>query len=120
MWGSIDYNHNSLKDSNHKHFVLYKGAKIIGVACIEFLSLSEVALRPFAIDKAYQNKGFGSEFLSMIEQWVKWSGRNVIRLNAEPKAVSFYQRLGYEFMEFRDYPKKNNHNYNTVAMGKIL
>lgn len=115
-----DYNHSSLKDPNHRHFVLYKGAQIIGVACIEFLSLSDVALRPFAIDKDYQNQGFGSKFLSMIEKWVKWNGRNTIRLNAEPKAISFYQRLGYDFMEFMDYPRGVRHNYQTIAMGKIF
>lgn len=115
-----DYNHSSLKDFNHKHFVLYKGSQIIGVACIEFLSLSDVALRTFAIDKAHQNQGFGSKFLSMIEKWVKCNGRNVIRLNAKPKAITFYQRLGYNLIEFKDYTREVKHGYHTIAMGKIL
>ena len=113
-----DPNHYCISDPQHKHFVLYKGTDIVGVAHIEFLSLSDAALRPFAIDEPYQNQGFGSEFLTLIERWVKSQGRSVIRLNAEPRAIPFYQRLGYDFIEFIDHHKKIE--YETVAMGKFI
>lgn len=113
-----DPNHISIKDPQNKHFVLYKGADIVGVAQVEFLSLSEAVLRPFAIDAMYQNQGLGSEFIPMIEKWIKQQGRTIIRLNAEPKAIKFYQRLGYNLMEFKDY--KPGINYKTIDMGKTL
>lgn len=113
-----DPEHISIKDPQNKHFILYQGADIIGVAHVESLSLSEVALRPFAIDVPYQNKGLGSQFLPIIEKWIKEQGYRVIRLNAEPKAIKFYQRLGYSFMEFKDHHPRNRDE--TVDMGKVL
>lgn len=113
-----DPNHPSIKDPQNRHFVLYKGADIIGVAQVEFISLSEAVLRPFAIDTPYQNLGLGSQFIPLIEKWIKQQGRNMIRMNAEPKAIKFYQRLGYSFMEFKDYNPRNRDE--TVDMGKIF
>ena len=108
MQVEYDPNHYSIKDSQHRHFVLYQGTDIVGVAQIEFLSLSDVALRPFAIDASYQNQEIGSKFLLLIEKWVKWQGREYIRLNAEPKAFNFYKRLGYNVIEFKDHAFSNS------------
>jgi GrpB-like predicted nucleotidyltransferase (UPF0157 family)/GNAT superfamily N-acetyltransferase len=113
-----DPNHVSIKYPQNRHFVLYKGADIIGVAQVEFLSLSEAVLRPFAIDTPYQNQGLGSQFLLMIEKWIKQQGREIIRLNAEPKALNFYQRLGYSFMKFDD--PHNKIRDKTIDMGKVI
>lgn len=113
-----DPNHPCIKDPQNRHFVLYKGADIVGTAHTEFLSLSDAALRPFAIDFPYQSHGLGSKYLAMIEKWIKSQGRSYLRLNANPEAINFYQRLGYSVMEFKDHHKKIN--YEIIPMGKKL
>ncbi len=113
-----DHNHPTITDPKHYHFVLYQGTTIIGVAHIEFLSDEDCALRPFAIDTPHQNQGFGALFLSIIEKWLKYRGKKIIRLHANPPAISFYKRLGYVFMPFQDHgPSIFEAN---VDMGKML
>lgn len=114
-----DPNHPTITDSNHFHFVLYKGVKIIGVAHLEFLSLTEAALRPFAIDVPYQNQGVGAKFLVLLENWLKLKDKTILRLHANAKAKSFYERLGYEVMPFHeDNPAVSV--IKTIDMGKWL
>ncbi|HTM63449.1 MAG TPA: bifunctional GrpB family protein/GNAT family N-acetyltransferase [Gammaproteobacteria bacterium] len=113
-----DVNHPTLKDEAHIHLVLYKGSEIVGAAHLEFLSDTEAALRPFAIDAPYQNAGTGSKFLIAIERWLKQQGVHLLRLHAYSKALTFYQRLGYVPMPFPE----DNHlpNIDPVDMGKYL
>lgn len=116
----IQYNpqHPTITDPKHYHLVLYQGATVIGVAHIEFLSDDECALRPFAIDAPYQNQGLGSQFLSILEKWLKYQGKKIIRLHANPPTVPFYERLGYVYMPFHE----NRHSTfeGNVDMGKML
>ena len=118
----IEYNLKDLKhsDENQKKFVLYKGACVIGIAELEFLHQTEAALRPFAIDTPYQNQRLGSQFLSLLEKWLKQQGKTLLRLHAHPKALSFYQRLSYEKMPFYDPNVKPHDSFKTIDLGKFL
>lgn len=98
----VEYNpgHPTLSDSNHKHIVLIKDTHIVGVIHLEFLSDDHVAIRPFAIDKPYQNQGLGSAFYKLIEKWLKQKGVKLVQLHANSEALNFYMHLGFEEMEF--------------------
>lgn len=113
-----DPHHPTITDPDHFHFVLYKGTKIIGVAHLEFLAVNEAALRPFAIDAPYQNQGIGTKFLVLLEKWLKLRGKTVIRLHANKRAQTFYERSGYKVMTFHGY--KPSLSSSTIDMGKEL
>lgn len=63
----------SIKDPHHEHahLVLYKGTEIIGYAHIQFWPEHRAALRIIVIDEKHQNQGFDSQFLAVIEKWLK-------------------------------------------------
>lgn len=97
-----DPTHPRFEAPNHYHFVLYKGTEIIGISHVEFRSDSTCILRPFAIDAPFQNQGYGSQFLRIIENWLQYQGIKALYLHAHQEAVSFYERLGYIPMTFED------------------
>lgn len=113
-----DPSHPTITDPNHYHFVLYKGVTIIGVAHLEFLSANEAALRPFAIDTLYQNRGLGSVYLTILEKWLQHHGKTILRLHANAEAYSFYERMGCVLMPFNEERLPINHP--TIDMEKKL
>ena len=115
---NVVYNTNyyPLKDSNHYHFVLYRGTRIVAVAHIEFLNENEAALRSIAADEKCKNHGYGSYMLQFLERWVKVHGKNVLKLNSRLSAERFYRKFGYVDMDFHDPTIQEK----VVDMGKIL
>lgn len=113
-----DPHHPTLTNAHHHHFLLLQGITPVGVAHIEKLSPNTYALRPFAIDIVYQNKGWGSYFLTYIEEWLQRHGTQVLKLHANPQAVDFYTRLGYQPMNFEE--NKTPLSIDTIDMGKYL
>lgn len=118
MGVEYDINHPGLTDKSRDNLVLYKGSAIVGVAQLEYLDANEVALRPYAIDAPYQQQGLGKIFLTAIEKWLNQQGRHIIRLHAYPKAVKFYEKLGYSPMPFPD--KGRSFDFECVDMGKEI
>lgn len=111
-----DENHPSLTDKNNYHFVLYKGTKIVCVAHVEFLNQAEAAIRSLATDEPYKRNGYGGYIMQLVEKWIKFQGRNIIKLHAIPNAEKFYRKLGYAEMEFDDVSISND----TIDLGKII
>jgi GrpB-like predicted nucleotidyltransferase (UPF0157 family)/N-acetylglutamate synthase-like GNAT family acetyltransferase len=111
-----DRNHITLTHSNHYHFVMYKGVKIVCVAHIEFLNESEVALRTIATDEPYKRQGYGAYMLKFLERWILTKKVSVIKLHAALNAEKFYRKLGYTEMEFDD-PSILSRK---IDMGKVL
>ena len=97
---TYDPHHPALSHPAHYHFVLYEHETIIGVAEIDFIPPNEAGLRPFALDKPFQGRGFGAHFLTALEEWLRGQNRIILRLHANPPAVSFYRRLGYTEQPF--------------------
>lgn len=99
---TYDPNHPTITDPNHIHFCLYHGSKVIGIAHLEMLTEQSAALRPFALDTPYQKKGHGKFFLLFLEKWLKSKKIERIHLHANVKAITFYQKMGYQPMPFND------------------
>lgn len=97
-----DEKHPSLTADKHSHFILYKGVEVVTVAHIEFLNEEEVAIRSLATDKPYKMQGYAKYMMQLLEKWIKQQGRKIIKLHANPDAVMFYRKLGYNNMEFDD------------------
>lgn len=113
---TYDENHSSITDINHIHFILCQGTKVVSFAHIEFLENSEVALRSLATDGSYQNQGFGTQLMQLLEKWLKQQGKRLIRMHANPKSEKFYPKLGYVDMPFDDVSISKE----IIDMGKIL
>lgn len=111
-----DKNHPTMQMENHFHFVLYKGTEIVSIAHVEFLNGTEVAIRSLATDAIYQRKGFGKTLVQLIERWLKYHGKNTIKLHANLKSEGFYKKLGYTEMPFNDLPLTNK----VIDLGKLL
>lgn len=112
-----DRNHTTMTAKQHQHFVFYKDKDIIGVLHIEFFDTENVAIRTIAIDGDLKNQGLGSELLSLAERWLKEQGIKLIRLHANPPALSFYQRHGYFEAPF---PDPDQINEECIDMAKEL
>ncbi len=95
-------NHPDFTSDNHYHFVLYHGTKIVCVAHIEFLNENEAAIRTFATDTLYKGHHCGSHMMELLEKWIKYHGRNIIRVHARLSAENFYRKFGFTDMPFDD------------------
>ena len=113
---TYDENHPTITDINHIHFILCEGTKVVSIAHVEFLQNSEVALRSLATDGVYQNQGFGTAMLQLLEKWLKWQDKKIIKAHANLRAEKFYRKLGYTNMPFDDISISKD----VIDLGKVL
>jgi GrpB-like predicted nucleotidyltransferase (UPF0157 family)/GNAT superfamily N-acetyltransferase len=104
------------------HFVLYKGVDIIGYAHIQFWPDAKAALRIIVIDEIHRHKGYGSEFLILIEKWLKQQNIKILHIESSPEAYPFYCKHHYNKMPFTD-PENHEDSIqemcsNDIAIGK--
>ena len=92
----------TFEHKDHKHLILYKGVNIVGYAHVQLWPENRAALRMIAIDEKEQGKGYGGEFLSLIEKWLRLEGYKSIHTESSPIALKFYQAVGYIEMPFKD------------------
>lgn len=111
-----DPNHPSLDDTNHYHFVLYQGTKIVSIAHVEFPNEDEAALRKLATDTPYKNQKFCIKMMEILEKWCKLHKKNTIKLHSRLNAVEFYRKLGYADINFDDPCMLENY----ISLGKSL
>ena len=76
--------------------IIEENGKIIGVLKGKILSKSTLKVSTLFIAIRYQKKGFGSKLLKKVENNARKIGIQKIILKANPKAVNFYRKLGYE------------------------
>lgn len=103
----------------HAHLIFYKGVEIIGYAHIQFWPEHKAALRMMVVDEKERNQGFGSQFLALIEQWLKASGIKSIHTESRQNSLKFYLKNGYTAMPFND-PENYESDPQDVSVGKAL
>ncbi|MED4533596.1 GNAT family N-acetyltransferase [Metabacillus fastidiosus] len=77
------------------HLILYDGEKPIGAARFRIVD-GYGKLERICILKEYRNKGAGSLIMDHLENLALQKGVNKLKLNAQTKAVPFYERFGYK------------------------
>lgn len=92
---AYDPNHEVFRDKEHFHFVFYKGHEIIGILHVQFFNEKVCAIISMAIDAPYQNQGYGTHLLQLIEKWIHDQGRMGIQVHSDSKAVNFYKKSDY-------------------------
>ena len=103
----------------HAHLVLYQGVDIVGYAHIQFWPDQRAALRIHVIDEKFRHQAFGSQFLRLIEEWLKKLGIRSLHDEARPDALNFYRKNGYTEMPFED-PTGEPPSPHDIAVGKKL
>jgi predicted GNAT family N-acyltransferase len=84
------------------HFGLYLDEKITSVVSVFksknaiFSSESQFQIRGMAVLTQFQRKGFGQSLVKHCEEHIINQNGTLIWFNAREKAVSFYEKLGYQ------------------------
>lgn len=109
----------TFKHTQHVHFVLYKGTKIIGYAHIQLWDEFRAALRIIVIDEINRNKGVGSEFLKLCERWLSHQNIRELLVQSSRAAYQFYCHHDYIEMPFND-PDGYETDPRDIEVGKYL
>ncbi len=104
---------------DHVHLVLYQGTQLIGYAHIQLWPNQRAAMRIIVVEETKRNQGFGGQFLSLIEKWLKAQAYQRIHIESSPEALPFYQRYHYTEMPFND-PDGYPSDPRDIAIGKVL
>lgn len=104
---------------DHVHFILLRGMDMIGYAHIQLWPKSRAAIRIIVVEEVDRNQGFGKQFLTWIETWLKWQGYSSIHTESSPDAIRFYEQMGYVGMPFDD-PDGYEGDARDTPMGKLL
>ncbi len=104
---------------NHAHLVLYQGVDIIGYAHIQFWPDQRGVIRIITIDEHKRNQNAGTQFLSLIEKWLKSLGVKSIHAESRKTSLRFFLTNGYIEMPFDD-PDGHQSDLKSVPVGKIF
>lgn len=105
--------------SEHAHLILYQGIKVIGYAHIQFWKEARAAMRIIVIDEKNRNMNVGSQFLALIERWLKASGIKSIHAESSQSVLSFFLKNGYFALPLDD-PENHVSKPENIAVGKWL
>ncbi len=109
----------TFQHDEHVHLVLYAGAEIIGYAHIQYWPERRAAIRIIVVDEKARNHNAGSQFLVVIERWLKNSGTKSIHAESRPSSLNFYRKNAYTEMPFND-PEGHETDPHDIAVGKLL
>lgn len=107
----------TFEHKDHKHCMLYLGTKIIGYCHIQFWPKNRAALRIIAIDSEYQRKGYGSQFLKLIEKWLKLKEIKILHTQSQEYNLPFYLKADYELVPFID-PDNTTQDSSDIDLAK--
>lgn len=104
---------------DHMHLVMYQGTTIIGYAHVQLWKEARAALRIIVIREENRNQGFGTQFLELIEKWLRLKNYKSLQVESSEEALSFYRKHGYRDMPFND-PDGYESDPRDTPVGKIL
>ncbi|BAG39984.1 hypothetical protein OTT_0526 [Orientia tsutsugamushi str. Ikeda] len=103
----------------HAHLVLYQGTEIVAYAHIQFWPNQRAAILIIATDENKRNQNSGSQFLALIEKWLKSLGVKSLHAESRQSSLRFYLKNGYTEVPFND-PENHESDPNDVPVGKVL
>ena len=94
MWPDRELDYVKLpEDDEGVHFGLYVEGKLVSVVSA-FENGKEAQFRKFATLEAHQGKGYGSQLLNYLFEWLTEQGAVRIWCNARIEKCGFYERFG--------------------------
>ncbi|KGP74330.1 GNAT family N-acetyltransferase [Pontibacillus yanchengensis] len=91
-------------DEYATHFVGYEHDAPVAASRLRFVE-GYGKLERIAVVKDYRGNSFGKQMILFMEDFVKEEGYSKTKLNAQTRAIGFYESLGYEVIsdeEFMD------------------
>ncbi|MYL32201.1 GNAT family N-acetyltransferase [Pontibacillus yanchengensis] len=91
-------------DDYANHFVGYEHDAPVAASRLRFLE-EYGKLERIAVLKDYRGNSYGKQMILFMEDFVKAEGYSKTKLNAQTRAIRFYESLGYEVIsdeEFMD------------------
>ena len=82
------------RDHGERHFGLYLGATLIGVAVVGKVG-DGVKIRQVAVQSNRQDEGYGRSLMGQVESLLWREGVMEFRLHARVSVAGFYDKLGY-------------------------
>jgi len=109
----------TFKSEEHAHLIFYKGVEIVGYAHIQFWQDKRCAIRIIVVDEGNRNQGLGSNFLRLIEKWLKSLSVKSIHAESRQSSLGFYLKNGYAEIPFNN-PENYESDPRDIAVGKVL
>ena len=81
------------------HLIAVLNNKVIGCGRGHFITPAQAQIRWMAVAVAYRESGVGTEILKELEKRLIKKGAEEIILKAREKAVSLYEKQGYEIYD---------------------
>jgi GrpB-like predicted nucleotidyltransferase (UPF0157 family)/GNAT superfamily N-acetyltransferase len=92
---AYDAHHPSITSCTAQHFILCDGITTRSMGHIDILGQSGAVLRAVATDKPFQNQGYGSEILNLMEKWLKKQSILFLHTHSLSDAQWFYKKRGF-------------------------
>jgi GNAT superfamily N-acetyltransferase len=114
-----DPDHPDENKKGNYPLVLVEGETVIGTIRIDEYAESSVIFRLMAIKPDCQRKGYGRSLIELAEKFSLALGRKTVLLNADPGAVTFYEKCGFKRSEWQE-ENKGAWIDDTISMEKTL
>jgi N-acetylglutamate synthase-like GNAT family acetyltransferase len=86
----------------HKHFLLYRQEEKAGYAHVQLWSEQRAIIRIIVIEERLRQQHLGKQFMHLLETWLAQQGSRKLCLEAQPGAVKFFERCGFQQESFTD------------------
>jgi GNAT superfamily N-acetyltransferase len=93
---AYDENHPFDRDPSHQPFVLWLDGRPIGVVRLDDRGEGDGVVRLVGILPELQGQGHGRVLGTLIEAEGRRRGMRRLMLNADPSAIGFYERMGWQ------------------------
>ncbi|MFX0204936.1 MAG: GNAT family N-acetyltransferase [Candidatus Hodarchaeota archaeon] len=92
----IEYRPEYFTEPIHEQtiFLAEEDDKIVGTAAIHNNLIMDLF-----VDPEYEGQGIGSKLIAHLEQLASLQGHTTTQISANPYAIDFYEKLGYEKVE---------------------
>ena len=99
-WNQPEGSERATDDETAVHAMLVTdNGEAVGVCRMHLQTAQEAQLRFMGIHENYQGKGLGKLLIDYLEDKARSMGAEIMILQAREKAVSFYERNGYNVTE---------------------
>ena len=114
-WRQPKGSEKDLAEDSAFHYALFIEAEMVGVLRMDLTDQPDmVQFRFMAIDNHFQGKKLGELLMKHAEMEAAKINKRVIMLHAREKALSFYEKLGFNVIE------KSHLLFNTIQHYKML
>jgi GNAT superfamily N-acetyltransferase len=95
-WVPYDPDHPDDRKPENWPLVQLLGDEVVGTCRVDLLPDRRSALRLVAVDGRHRGLGLGAALVAGAEELAAMQGAEVACLNAQPRVIPFYARLGWE------------------------